>query len=127
MLENNIENKNMNYFVNNQAAIKSLDNYIVSSKLEAECKEKINRLGTNNKITLNWIKSHIGFEGNKTADRYAKLGTNLEIDDDDEPILPVSPQEIKKLIDNWAEIRRDRNLGLNTFLKPTNIVIQRYS
>ena len=108
MLESNIENRNINYFIDNQAAIKSLDNYIVTSKLVAECKEKINRLGTNNKITLNWIKSHIGFEGNETADRYAKLGTNLEIDDEDEPILPVSPQVIKKLIERWAEKKHKR-------------------
>ena len=71
----------------------------------------------------------IGFEGNETADRYAKRGTNLEIDEEDEPILPVSPQVIEKLIENWAEKKHMKRWQSRTkhILKPMNIVIQRYS
>ena len=102
LLEIGIRGKHINFYVDSQAAILALNKYIVTSAAVAASKNKLSELGDSNKVTINWIKAHVGHKGNEIADRLAKRGANL-IDDIDEPIIPVATQVIKRKIDVWAE------------------------
>ena len=105
MIDKNVKGKKIHIYIDSQAAIKSLDNYIVTNRTVANCKEKINMLSQENRITLHWIKAHVGYSGNEIADRLAKRGTNENINEENEPIIPVSAQVIKRKINVWAEVK----------------------
>jgi ribonuclease HI len=60
----------------------------------------LNKLQTFTKVTINWIKAHVGHEGNERADWLAKQGTS-KISYEVEPILPVPLSWIKSKIYNY--------------------------
>ena len=43
-----------------------------------DCHEILNSLGKSNKVTINWIPGHKGYEGNEIADKLAKAGAMKE-------------------------------------------------
>ena len=88
--------------MDSQAAILSLNKYIVTSKAVESCKSKLNQLGMENRVIINWVKSHIGIMGNEVVDRLAKRGAGL-IEDIDEPVIPVAAQVIKRKVSVWAQ------------------------
>ena len=102
LLEIGARDKIIEFYVDSQAAILSLNKYIVTSAAVESCKRKLNQLGLENQVTINWVKSHIGIMGNEVVDRLAKLGAGL-IDEIDEPVIPVAAQVIKRKINVWAE------------------------
>ena len=70
-----------------------------------DCFGKLNQLGKNNKIKLQWIKAHVGFEGNEEADSLAKKGAE-QGKLGPEPFLPAPDSFFKKIskdiqISNW--------------------------
>ena len=46
---------------------KSNKNYVIKN-----CRLSLNELGKDNKIQINWIPGHHGYEGNERADQLAK-------------------------------------------------------
>lgn len=79
ILSNNIINKNITFYVDNQACIKTLGGYIIRSKIAYETKKLLNLLSYNNQVTVSWIPGHEGHLGNEVADRLARMGTRLQI------------------------------------------------
>uniref|UniRef100_A0A224XSM0 ribonuclease H n=1 Tax=Panstrongylus lignarius TaxID=156445 RepID=A0A224XSM0_9HEMI len=57
-----------------QAAIRTLNSHVISSKLVWECRDRLNYLGRENKVTLFWVPGHVGIEGNEMADALARDG-----------------------------------------------------
>ena len=55
-----------------------------------------------NKVIINWVKSHIEIMGNEVVDRLAKQGAGL-IEEIDEPVIPVAAQVIKRKVSIWAQ------------------------
>ena len=57
-----------------QAAIKALDNPETKSQEVVDCKLALNRAGSLGKVTIRWIRAHVGYMGNELADEAAKEG-----------------------------------------------------
>ena len=103
MINMGLTGKVINFFVDSQAAILSLDSYIVKTKTVLDSKNSLNTLGAGNDIRISWIPSHIGILGNEVADKLAKRGSYLT-GEGPEPFLPtVSKAHIKSLIRKWSE------------------------
>ena len=79
-----------------QAALLAINKTSTTSVLVKECVDTLNELSKKNKITLQWIKAHVGHEGNEAADRYAKLGAK-EVTEGPEPFLPL-PMSFKNQV-----------------------------
>ena len=79
-----------------QAAILALKANVIKSALVLECFKELSALGAKNKVTLQWIKAHVGYHGNEEADMLAKKGAE-EVLEGPEPFLPVPDTYIKKI------------------------------
>ena len=81
-----------------QAAIQAINSNVTHSPLVEECINAINSLGKNNTVTIQWIKAHVGHEGNEAADQNAKNGTEIRRSGP-EPFLPVPQAYIDQKIE----------------------------
>ena len=122
MLNANITNQTINYFVDNQAAIQSLGKYCIKSSQVLNCKLAINELALNNDIHIYWIPGHSNHPGNEVADRLAKQGVEKLVHAA-EPILPVSEAEIKQNIKNWATLSHQTNWRNLPYCRQTKMMI----
>ena len=95
LLDKNTQDKNIDFFVDNQAAIYSLRKTIVIDMLALETKRTLNLLSENNLVRINWIPGHQGFKGNEIADRKAKIGTQT-VTEWCEPAIPVMDEFFRK-------------------------------
>ena len=79
MVNAEIRNKSITFFIDNQASIKSLGNYIVRSDIVLNTKNTVNTLSKYNQVTLSWIPGHSQHKGNEVADCLARMGTEMKI------------------------------------------------
>ena len=77
MLRQGTEGMRISICSKSVAALNVLDSVLVSSKLVSECKNSLNTLGSQNKITLYWVPAHMGIPGNKKADSLVKKETKI--------------------------------------------------
>ena len=67
--------KSITIFSDSQFAISAIAGWIVRSKTVSNCVKALNNLATGKKVIIKYIKAHVGFLGNETADALAKQGT----------------------------------------------------
>ena len=108
-----------------QAAIQAIKSNTITSPLVEECIKALNFLGEKNSVTLQWIKAHVGHEGNEAADQFAKQGTKEERSGPD-PFLPVPQAYIdqkieRKTDENWNKRWSNLNTCKQTKLWYKNI------
>lgn len=96
-LNNKTRNKHINIFTDSQAALKALKGYTVNHRCVLSCIETLNKLGTDNKITIGWIPGHKGNRGNEIADKLAKIGATTPFVGP-EPGLGLSHSYLKQLL-----------------------------
>jgi hypothetical protein len=85
-----------------QASIKALKKSIIQTQLVSDCKSNLQALCQTNSVQLNWIKAHVGHEGNEEVDKLAKLGA-MSPTTDIEPIIPVSKRHIRSIIEQYTK------------------------
>ena len=79
MINREVSNKKILFFVDNQAAIITLlGNYLFKTKVALETKRIVNNLARNNQVIITWIPGHSGHPGNKIADQLAKDGAKMD-------------------------------------------------
>ncbi|XP_021964965.1 uncharacterized protein LOC110860220 [Folsomia candida] len=78
LTDNSHDHGTVDFFIDSQGAIKALTSPWPVSSLTAEAIETLNHIGETKKVTLHWIPSHHGFEGNEVADLLAKEATYRE-------------------------------------------------
>ena len=96
--------KYIKILVDSQAALKALNNTTVKSETVQRTVKELSNLGWDiPRLTLTWIKAHVGYEGNELADAAAKQGA-LEPDMSIKINVPISKTEVsnelKHLISN---------------------------
>lgn len=92
--ERQLKHRNIKIFSDSQAALKALESITCTSKAIWSCKEALGSLGGKNKISLIWIPSHTGYEGNEEADNLAKAGAEYN---------PVGPEPVLGIAYNTAK------------------------
>ena len=102
LLEVDPVDKTINYYIDNQSAIKSLSNYQIKNKQVLEGKNLLNELSRRNTVQLFWIPGHSGHMGNEVADKLAKLGVKTPVFGP-QPIIPISDASTKGEIKNWSK------------------------
>ena len=105
LIKQEVTNREINFHIDSQSAIKSLGSYITRDKTTLECKKVLNTLSKgNNDITLNWVPGHEGHMGNEVADRLAKRGVFLQTQGPG-PFVPDAKCHIKTFLNNWCDVR----------------------
>jgi ribonuclease HI len=89
--------KQIDIITDSQSALLALDATHTSSKLVSDCMKELDKLQKLTQVNINWIKAHVGHEGNERADVLAKEGTD-KINYNIEPILPVPKAWIRNKI-----------------------------
>ena len=107
LLEAELEDKIINYYIDNQSAIITLGKYQIKNKQVLEGKNLLNRLARRNTVQLFWIPGHSGHLGNEVADKLAKLGVKTAVHGP-QPIIPISNATIKGDIKNWSKTEHQR-------------------
>ena len=79
MINSDIRNKSITFFMDNQSSIKSLGNYIIRSNIVLNTKNMVKTLASYNQVTLSCIPGHAGQPGNEVADCLARKGTEMKI------------------------------------------------
>lgn len=76
--QEHINKKYIKIFSDSQAVVKALASANISSKTLHRTAKALNKLGDDpqvRRLTITWIKAHVGHEGNEAADGMARLGT----------------------------------------------------
>ena len=71
----NLLNLNIEIYTDSQSVIKSLQKRVTRNEIIHDCHTVLNKLATHNKVNINWIPGHQGYEGNEIADKLAKEGS----------------------------------------------------
>jgi RNase H len=90
---------------NSQAALRALKSYSFTSKLVADCLDNLKRLITKCKLTLMWVPSHTGVDGNEEADQLANKGSETHFIGP-EPFFGYSSMKYKTDLNEWIEQRK---------------------
>jgi len=107
ILMREMECQSVTIMSDSQAALLAVDNCLVKSSVVWDTIQRLNELGVNKRVTLRWVKAHVGISGNEQADSLAKEGT-VDVFIGPEPIIPVATRlrtmNIKKAVDKlWQE------------------------
>jgi hypothetical protein len=78
------------------SALRAIDSFQIFTKIVDECVKTLNKLGATNRVTIAWVPSHSGVEGNETADRIARKHCN---DINVCPTLACNIDKIPKIIE----------------------------
>ena len=114
-----------------QAAIMAIGKTYTNSSIVKECVNKLNELSLRNKVSLQWIKAHVGHDGNEAADKNAKAGAE-QVALGPEPFLPVPYSFEKQIVDSaykdiWSKRwKEDPEFAKQTklwFKKPTPMFV----
>ena len=100
LLIRNAKNIDITFLSDSQATILALKKSSTSSKSVADCITTLNKLASQNIVTIKWIPGHEGYEGNELADTLAKQGTT-------KPSELIPYQNLPKA---YAELTIDRNI-----------------
>jgi hypothetical protein len=99
-----------------QAAIKTLGNYHITSKLVWDFRQSLIQLAKHNRVQLIWVPGHEGIVGNETADQLARTGSEHPFTGP-EPACGISIGVAKKAVRDWTNRNNKTQWESTTSLK----------
>jgi len=84
----NVAHKNIVFYSDSQSALNALNASIFNSKRVFACYERLTKLAEKHSVNLEWVKAHVGIQGNEAADFMAKMGAKMSATGPG-PLLPV--------------------------------------
>ena len=110
-------------FSDSQAAIMALDTSEMTSLLVKQTKVVLNKLANKTqRLTIVWIKAHVGHEGNEEADKLAKQGT---LNNKKYKEVGTPQSEIKSKISKFIRGTWDKDCLLYTSPSPRDLSTSR--
>ena len=97
-------NKRIALITDSMSSMQSLQNPLINTKIKHECVQKLNHLARSNQVSLIWVPSHSGIDGNEKADELANFGSALEVEGPD-PCPPITRSVISQITKEWAQIQ----------------------
>jgi hypothetical protein len=89
-------------FCDSQAALLALNCPEAKAKTVLVTMMALDKLAISQRVTLSWIKAHVGTTGNELADQLAKQGA-AKIPTEPEPLIPVPMRQLKTYIQTETE------------------------
>ena len=117
-------NLNIAIITDSLSALQSLQNPVTRTQTKLSCLRLINTIAESNQLSLLWVPSHSGVQGNERADELANVGAALETLGPD-PVPPISHSHIKSKIREWSHLQF-RNKWLNSPLAQSTKEILKY-
>ncbi len=99
LLTNNTSFRTINIHVDSQAALMALSSNLITKTCVHNTADMLNNLSHKNILTLSWVKSHKGIQGNEKADVLAKNGATSFL-----VIASDRPHISKKIIKNELKL-----------------------
>lgn len=123
ILSNNEYKKDIVILTDSQATIKALSKQTYNTQTIKLCKENLNLLGRDNKVTIAWVPAHTISEGNKEADRLAVEGSKkesvrIEVGESSCAINKAVENIYKKeAISRWHHTNTDKQLHARKYIR----------
>ena len=73
----NTQGEHINFHVDSQAALHAVASPCITSKVVKDTVKLLQYLSQDNTVHLQWVKAHVGIEGNEQADAAAKAGSRV--------------------------------------------------
>jgi ribonuclease HI len=100
--------RNIYILSDSQAAIKTLDNFQITSKLVWDCHQSLVKLAEHKRIQLVWVPGHMGIDGNEIADQLARQGSSHPVREP-EPALGVSAKVAREVIRDQMSRKHEKH------------------
>jgi ribonuclease HI len=102
MLSSSTTGRKITIHVDSQAALQALSSSFITKKCVRRVVRNLNKLGHQNLVSLRWVKSHVGHNGNEIADMLAKSGASESMHFElDRPC--ISKKVVKKMVREKAD------------------------
>lgn len=75
LLIEQVSDRDISFYIDNQAAITSIGSRTIKSSLVRDCREVLDALCSQNRIRLCWVPGHSDIKGNEFADELARKGS----------------------------------------------------
>ena len=92
------------FYIDSQSAIRALNKIECESKTVENCRSVLTKLGKRGKITLHWVKAHVGHSLNERADVLAKAGTEEVVLEE----VPFPPATIRQQVQDKGRRRWEK-------------------
>ena len=104
-IENNVQYNIIDFYVNNQAALRSVSALSCRQIMTELTRKLLTTLGSNNILKLTYVRAHKGQVGNENADQAARDGNRAKLFGPDVPLALANAKQMinDQIRKNWSK------------------------
>lgn len=118
-----ITDTNIYILSDSQAALQAIGSNTCNSRLVWQCKQSLKELTGNNRLSLVWVPSHQGIEGNESADQLAREGATSPLIGP-EPFCGLPKSQLMADVNKWERDQLVTRWRLLTGLRQAKLFIR---